>query len=165
MRNEQPREGRPAPDFELPTHLGTTVRLSDFKGKRNVVLYFYPRDDTPGCTREACAFRDTYDGLTKRDAVVLGISKDSVESHARFAAKHGLPFPLLSDAEGDVAERYGVWKEKNLHGRRSMGIERTTFVIDKAGAVRKVFPRVSVDAHAEEIAAALDALEPEAARP
>jgi peroxiredoxin Q/BCP len=153
------REGRQAPDFALPSHKGDTVRLKDFRGKKHVVLYFYPKDDTPGCTREACDFRDAYAGLAGRDVVVLGVSKDDVTSHERFAAKHELPFALLSDSEGDVAERYGVWKEKTLYGRTSMGIERTTVLIDKHGVVRSIFPRVRVEGHADEIAAAVDELE------
>lgn len=154
-----PQEGRTAPPFELPTHMGNTVRLEDFRGKKHVVLYFYPKDDTPGCTREACDLRDNYKALAKKDVVVLGVSKDSVDSHGRFADKFGLPFPLLSDAANDVAERYGVWKERELYGRRTKGIERTTFLIDKEGVVRKIFPRVRVEGHVDEIARAVDDLE------
>ena len=155
----QPQVGREAPDFELPAHTGAPVRLKDFRGRKNVVLYFYPKDDTPGCTREACDFRDAHERLAGKDAVILGVSKDPLDSHERFAAKHGLPFTLLSDAGGDVAERYGVWKEKSMYGRKSMGIERTTFLIDKQGVVRKVFPRVSVEGHADAIAAELETLQ------
>jgi peroxiredoxin Q/BCP len=150
--------GRQAPEFALPSQTGETVRLADFRGKKNVVLYFYPKDDTPGCTREACDFRDALPGLGRKDVVVLGVSKDGVASHEKFASKYELPFPLLSDAQGDVAERYGVWKEKSLYGRTALGIERTTFLIDKHGVLRKVFPKVRVEGHVDEIAAALDEL-------
>ena len=154
-----PQEGQKAPDFALPSHTGNTVRLADFKGKKNVILYFYPRDDTPGCTREACDFRDRHELLGSRDTVVLGVSKDPLESHLRFATKYELPFPLLSDAQGDVVERYGVWKEKKSYGRTFMGIERTTFLIDKQGVLRKIFPRVDPEGHAAAIAAEIAALE------
>ena len=159
MPTAEPRVGERAPDFTLPTQAGNTVGLRDFRGTKHVVLYFYPKDDTPGCTREACDFRDTYKQLAKQDIVVLGVSKDSVESHQRFAAKHELPFPLLSDSGSDVAERYGAWKEKSLYGKKSMGIERTTFLIDKQGVLRRIFPRVRVEGHADEIAAAVSELE------
>jgi peroxiredoxin Q/BCP len=159
MAAAAPEMGHKAPDLELPSHKGNTVRLKDFQGKKHVVLYFYPKDDTPGCTREACDFRDTYKELAKKDVVILGVSKDTVASHERFAAKHELPVPLLSDAESDVAQRYGVWKEKNLYGQTSKGIERTTFLIDKDGVVRRIFPRVRIEGHAGEIAAAVDELE------
>jgi peroxiredoxin Q/BCP len=150
---EQPRVSEPAPSFELPSQDGTTVSLEDYRGKKHVVLYFYPKDDTPGCTREACDFRDSR-ALANEDVVILGVSKDSVQSHARFREKYGLPFRLLSDTDG-VAERYGVWKEKHSYGRKSIGIERTTFVIDKQGIVRQVFPRVKVEGHVDEIVAAV----------
>jgi len=159
MQRQKPQVGRAAPDFELPSHLGDTVRLKDFRGKKNVVLYFYPKDDTPGCTREACDLRDDHPRLAGEDVVVLGVSKDPVESHARFAQKYELPFPLLSDAGSDVSESYGVWKEKSLYGRRSMGIERTTFLIDKQGVLRKVFPHVKVEGHVEAIRSELAKLE------
>lgn len=156
---ELPAEGRPAPDFELPAHGGRSVRLSEFRGRQHVVLFFYPKDDTPGCTREACDFRDAYADLTGRDVAIVGVSKDPVESHERFATKYGLPFTLLSDAGNDVSERYGVWREKRLYGRTSEGIERTTFLIDKEGVLRRVFPKVRVEGHVDEIAAAVDGLE------
>ena len=159
MQRQEPQVVRAAPDFELPSHLGDTVRLKDFRGKKNVVLYFYPKDDTPGCTREACDLRDDHPRLAGEDVVVLGVSKDPVESHARFAQKYELPFPLLSDAGSDVSESYGVWKDKNLYGRRSMGIERTTFLIDKQGVLRKVFPHVKVEGHVEAIRSELAKLE------
>ncbi|HEY7462689.1 MAG TPA: thioredoxin-dependent thiol peroxidase [Gemmatimonadota bacterium] len=158
MSDAEPRVGRQAPEFALPSQTGETVRLADFRGKKNVVLYFYPKDDTPGCTREACDFRDALPGLGRKDVVVLGVSKDGVASHEKFASKYELPFPLLSDAQGDVAERYGVWKEKTHYGRTALGIERTTFLIDKEGVLRKVFPKVRVEGHVDEIAAALDEL-------
>ena len=158
MPNAAPQVGRQAPDFDLPSNQGGTVRLQDFRGKKNVVLYFYPKDDTPGCTREACDLRDGHRGLARKDVTVLGVSKDSVASHEKFASKYELPFALLSDAEGDVCERYGVWKEKTSYGRTSMGIERTTFVIDKEGVLRNVFPKVKVEGHFDEIEAAVDAL-------
>ena len=129
-------EGAPAPDFELPNGDGDTVRLSELRG-RPVVLYFYPKDDTPGCTAEACEFRDAYAEFERHGAVVLGVSPDSGASHARFKAKHGLPFMLLADTEHEVAERYGVWVEKTMRGRTSMGIKRSTFVVDEHGNVAR----------------------------
>ncbi|MBA2564139.1 MAG: thioredoxin-dependent thiol peroxidase [Gemmatimonadetes bacterium] len=159
MESDAPKVGEAPPEFELPSQTGECVRLRDFHGRKHVVLFFYPKDDTPGCTREACDLRDDHSELARSDVVVLGVSRDSTESHARFASKYGLPFQLLSDADGDVCARYGVWKEKNRFGRTSHGIERTTFVIDKAGVLRKVFPRVSVEGHAKEIAAAVATLQ------
>jgi thioredoxin-dependent peroxiredoxin len=157
MSDEQPmRVGEPAPDFSLPATTGGTVSLADFRGRQAVVLYFYPKDDTPGCTREACYFRDLSAEFEQKGAVILGISTDSLRSHEKFRTKHGLPFPLLSDEDAAVATRYGVWKEKSMHGRKFLGIERTTFVIDKDGRVRSVFPKVSVEGHADEVLAALD---------
>ena len=149
-------EGDRAPDFKLPSSSGKPVRLSTLKGKQ-VVLYFYPQDDTPGCTREACAFRDNlpkFDGL---DAVVLGVSKDSLKSHAKFIDKYSLNFTLLSD-EGLVAHGlYDTWKEKNNYGRTYMGTERSTFVIGADGKVKKIFRKVKVDGHDAEVLAALKA--------
>jgi peroxiredoxin Q/BCP len=147
--------GQPAPDFTLPDQDGKRVTLSKLKGSP-VILYFYPKDDTPGCTREACAFRDATDAYARAGATVLGVSPDSPESHAKFVRKYSLPFPLLADTEKRVCALYGVWKEKNLYGRKSMGVERTTFVIDGKGIVRRVFPRVKVDGHS---AAVLEAVE------
>lgn len=144
-------EGKAAPCFTLTAGDGNTISLSDFKGKKNVVLYFYPKDDTPGCTKEACAFRDIggeYDAL---DTQVLGVSRDDTRSHAKFSEKFQLNFPLLADTEGAVTEAYGVWQEKNMYGKTYMGIQRATFIIDKEGIVRKVYPKVSVDGHATEI--------------
>jgi len=150
-------EGRPAPDFTLEAVPEGTVTLSSFRG-RPVVLYFYPKDDTPGCTREACAFRDARDRLQEAGAVVLGVSRDSVASHGRFHRKHGLDFPLLSDTEGKVTEAYGVWREKRRCGRTSFGIERSTFLIDGSGVIRKVWRGVQVDGHDQEVLEALQAL-------
>ncbi|HUP00522.1 MAG TPA: thioredoxin-dependent thiol peroxidase [Gemmatimonadota bacterium] len=149
----QPREGDPAPDFDLPSTEGENIRLADLRG-RKVVLFFYPKDMTSGCTAEACAFEAALPDYSDADAVVLGVSKDSVESHHRFRRKEGLTFPLLSD-DGDVSERYGVWKEKSMYGKKHMGIERTTFLIDRAGRIARIFPKVKVDGHAKEVGAAL----------
>lgn len=147
-------EGKKAPDFSLKDDDGATVKLSGLKG-RTVVLYFYPKDDTPGCTKEACSFRDGFKEIQKKGAVVLGVSPDSVESHKKFKEKFHLNFPLLSDTEKKVVNAYGVWKEKSLYGRKYMGVERTTFVIDEAGKIKKVFPKVKVDGHYEEVLEAL----------
>ncbi len=148
--------GDPAPDFSLPSSEGGTVRLKDFKGKKIVILYFYPRDDTPGCTREACAFRDDIDQYRKRGAVVLGVSADDLDDHARFIQKFRLPFPLLADTEKKVLADYGVFRQKSLYGRKFMGIVRTTIVIDKRGRIARIFPKVQVDGHSAEILAFLD---------
>jgi thioredoxin-dependent peroxiredoxin len=149
-------EGQEAPDFELTSDAGERVRLSQFRGKP-VVLYFYPRDDTPGCTKQACAIRDSYDDFTERGAVVLGVSPDEESSHVKFKAKHGLPFTLLADPEHEVAELYGVWGERKYMGNTYMGIERSTFLIDEQGRVAKVMRRVKPDTHAELVLAALPA--------
>lgn len=147
--------GTKAPDFALLDKDGKEVRLSDFAGKR-VVLYFYPRDNTPGCTRQACAFAKAYEGFRSRDVVVIGISKDSVASHLKFAQKYELPFILLSDPELQAIQAYGVWQEKKLYGKTSMGVVRTTYVIDPEGRVEKVMPKVKPDTNAEEILAWLE---------
>ncbi len=146
--------GMPAPDFSLPSTLGRRVSLSEFRGKR-VALYFYPKDDTPGCTMEACAFRDHMPRIEAKNAVVLGVSLDDELSHERFAQKYNLPFPLLSDKDAAVSRQYGTYKEKSLYGRSFWGIERTTFVIDRDGKVEHVFRRVKVEGHAEEVMATL----------
>jgi peroxiredoxin Q/BCP len=142
--------GQPAPDFRLDDQDGRPVTLSEFRGTP-VVLYFYPKDDTPGCTREACAFRDARAAYEEAGARVIGVSPDSPASHKKFAAKYGLPFALVADPEKQACQSYGVWKEKNLYGKKSMGVERTTFVIDASGIIRKVFPRVKVDGHADKV--------------
>ena len=147
--------GDKAPAFTVKDDAGQTVKLSDFKGKK-VVLYFYPKDDTPGCTKEACNFRDGIAQLKKRGAVVLGVSADSVESHKKFKTKFELNFPLLADTDRSIIEAYDVWKEKSMYGKKYMGIERTTFVIGPDGKVTHIFPKVKVDKHADEVLAALD---------
>lgn len=139
-----------APDFTLNDSTGQPVTLKDFRGKR-IVLYFYPKDDTPGCTKEACSFRDSIPRFTSADAVVLGVSADSEKSHAKFKEKYNLPFELLSDPDKKMINEYGVWKEKNNYGKKSMGIERTTFIIDENGRITKIFPKVKVDGHSEEV--------------
>jgi len=146
--------GMMAPEFSLPSTLGRKVSLNEFRGKR-VILYFYPKDDTPGCTMEACAFRDHLPRIQVKGAVVLGVSLDDELSHQRFAQKYNLPFPLLSDVDAAVSRQYGTYKEKNLYGRTYWGIERTTFVIDREGRVENVFRRVKVEGHAEEVMATL----------
>ena len=147
-------EGKPAPDFDLTSDSGEHVKLSDFRGKP-VVLYFYPKDDTPGCTAQACGIRDVYDDFGNRGAVVLGISPDDEASHVKFKEKYSLPFTLLADPAHEVAEEYGVWKERNRYGKKSMGIERSTFVIDADGKVAKAMRRVKPDTHAADVLAAL----------
>ena len=149
--------GQAAPDFSLPDQAGKSVSLSGCQGFP-VILYFYPKDDTPGCTKEACAFRDAFAEYRKRGATILGVSPDDPASHAKFAGKFDLPFTLLADAGHKVCETYGVWKEKNMYGRKSMGVERSTFVIDADGVVRAVFARVKVDGHSDAVIAALDRL-------
>ena len=145
------KEGSSAPDFSLTATDGSTVKLSSFKGKKNVVLYFYPKDDTPGCTREACDFRDSIKKVKALDAEVFGVSFDSSESHKKFAVKYKLPFPLLSDTDKSIATQYGVYKEKSLYGRFFMGIERTTFIIDRNQKIRKIFSKVKVEGHIDEV--------------
>jgi thioredoxin-dependent peroxiredoxin len=150
-------EGNKAPDFTLPTHDGSKLKLSSLRGVP-VVLYFYPKDDTPGCTLEACGFRDAKAKLAKHGAVVLGVSPDSPESHEKFRAKYKLPFTLLADEGHKVAEKYGAWREKNMYGKKSMGIARSTFVIDAVGTVVKVFKAVKVDGHDEQVLEVLKTL-------
>ena len=149
--------GAKAPDFKMTTDSGEKVSLKDFKGK-NVVLYFYPKDDTSGCTKEACDFRDGLPNFSKTKAVVIGVSKDSVESHKKFKTKHKLNFALGSDEDGKVCEAYGVWKEKSMYGRKYMGIERSTFLIDDKGVLRNEWRKVKVPSHADEVLAAVKAL-------
>ena len=148
-------EGKKAPTFELSDADGKTVALKDLLGANNLVLYFYPKDMTPGCTTQACGFRDNIAPLKKLGARVVGVSGDSSDSHTRFIAKYDLNFPLLADPGNKVCKLYGVYKMKSLYGREFMGIERTTFVIDKAGVVRRVFPKVKVNGHTEEVLEAL----------
>lgn len=144
------KEGTSAPDFMLNDKDGNPVRLSDFRGKK-VVLYFYPKDNTPGCTKQACAFRDAYDGFKADDIVVIGISKDSSQSHQKFAEKYGLPFLLLSDPELIAIQAYDVWKEKKLYGKTSLGVMRSTYIIDEEGVIIKVFEKAKPDTNAYEI--------------
>ena len=151
------QEGKKAPLFTLPSSEGGRVSLEELRGKP-VVLYFYPKDDTPGCTREACAFRDTQAALKKKGALVLGVSGDSLTSHEKFKGKYKLNFPLLSDPDRTVATKYGAWGEKVLYGKKFIGMIRSTFVIDGEGVVRKVFPRVRVDGHADQVLKALGEL-------
>lgn len=142
--------GDKAPDFKLKTDAGKTVSLKDFKGKK-VILYFYPKDMTSGCTLEACDFRDNIKTFTKKNSVILGVSADSIDSHKKFKEKYELPFVLLSDESKDMINDYGVWKEKSMYGKKYMGIERTTFVIDEKGKIEKIFNKVSVNGHIEEL--------------
>lgn len=151
-------EGKKAPAFTLTADDSSKVRLSELAGSP-VVLYFYPKDDTPGCTREACAFRDQKAKLKKQGAVVLGVSPDDVESHVKFRDKYKLNFPLLADPDHKIAEKYGAWREKNMYGKKSMGIQRSTFLIDSAGKVAKVWKRVKVDGHDQQVLDALAELE------
>jgi peroxiredoxin Q/BCP len=147
-------QGDPAPDFSLPGTGGQTVTLSDLRGKR-VVLYFYPKDNTSGCTAEACDFRDSYAPLGAANAIVLGVSPDSVASHQKFAAKHGLPFTLLSDPDHNVAEEYGVWVQKSMYGKKYMGIERSTFLIGPDGHIERIWHKVKPRGHAQDVLGAV----------
>jgi peroxiredoxin Q/BCP len=149
--------GDKAPDFTLPTDGGGKVSLNDLKGKK-LVLYFYPKDDTPGCTTEACAFRDSLPDFSKVKVVIVGVSKDSAASHDRFKTKLKLSFPLASDEAGTACEAYGTWVEKSMYGKTYMGIERSTFLIDEAGVIRAIWRKVKADGHAEEVLAAAEAL-------
>jgi peroxiredoxin Q/BCP len=144
------KEGDPAPDFAATTNDGGKVSLSDFKGK-NVILYFYPRDNTPGCTKEACAFRDEFAQFKKKGAVVLGVSTDSAKSHARFIEKYKLPFTLLADEDKKIAQAYGVWGEKKFMGMKYIGIHRVTFLIGPDGRIKKIWPKVKPAEHAAEV--------------
>jgi peroxiredoxin Q/BCP len=146
--------GDKAPAFKAKTQEGDTVSLSDFKGKK-VVLYFYPKDDTPGCTKEACSFRDGWSKFRKRGVAVLGVSTDDEKSHRKFAEKFSLPFPLLADPEKKIVTDYGVWGEKSMYGRKYMGTHRVTYVIDEKGKIAAVWPKVKPDGHADEILAAI----------
>lgn len=150
-------EGAPAPDFTMPASGGRTASLATLKGKP-FVLYFYPKADTPGCTKEACAFQDALPQLGKIGVEVIGVSKDKIKPIERFAEKYGLTFMLASDAETQVAEAYGVWVEKSMYGKKYLGMERSTFLIDAAGKIARIWPKVKVDGHAKEVAAAMAAL-------
>ena len=154
-----PLEGKAAPAFTLPDAAGEPVTLKELTAKGNVVLYFYPKDMTPGCTTEACSFRDNFADLKKAGAQVVGVSPDSSASHTKFIGKYDLNFPLLADSDNRVAKIYGVYKKKSLYGREYMGIERTTFLIDRAGQIRKVFPKVKVNGHTDEVLEALHDLD------
>jgi peroxiredoxin Q/BCP len=155
-------EGDKAPVFSLSADGDKTVSLDDGKGKVTV-LYFYPKDDTPGCTKQACAFRDNLEEFSRLDALVLGVSKDPVVRHEKFKTKYELNFPLLSDEQGEVCDAYGVWVEKNMYGRKYMGIERSTFVIDEKGTVRKIWRKVKVPGHVEEVKEFIETLRAQAA--
>lgn len=163
MSETEIQEQQPAPDFTLPA-IGSEeivkngqVQLSALRGK-NIVLYFYPKDDTPGCTTEACAFRDANHEMQKRGVVVLGVSADDLASHQKFVDKFSLPFPLLSDTDKTVSQLYGVWKERNMYGKKFMGVNRETFLIDKEGIVRKAWPKVKADGHAKEVMDTIESL-------
>jgi peroxiredoxin Q/BCP len=144
------KDGDKAPDFILKNEQDQEITLNDFKGKK-VVLYFYPKDNTPGCTKEACSFRDVYDDILDAGAVVIGISKDDISSHEKFKNKHKLPFYLLSDPNNSVIESYGAWQEKKMYGKTFMGIIRSTFIIDENGIIIKIYPKVKPDTHGEEV--------------
>jgi peroxiredoxin Q/BCP len=158
MASKELTVGDPAPDFRLPSTEGREISLKEFRGKKNVVLYFYPKDDTPGCTKESCSFRDERPKFDKKEAVILGVSFDDLASHAKFVEKYKLPFMLLSDGDKKVATAYGVYKEKSMYGRTYMGIERSTFVIGKDGKIAQIYRKVKVDGHSDEILEALSTL-------
>jgi thioredoxin-dependent peroxiredoxin len=153
--------GEKAPAFTLKSDSGKSVKLSDFKGKP-VVLYFYPKDDTPGCTREACAFRDLKSEIEKAGAVVLGVSPDNVEMHGKFRDKYSLNFPLLADVDHEIADKYGAWREKNMYGKKSMGIQRSTYLIGSDGKIARVWKKVNVDGHDAAVLEAVKKLADEA---
>lgn len=155
MADDAVKEGDRAPGFTLPADDGSEVSLEDLRGRR-VVLYFYPKDDTPGCTTEACEFRDALPRFEESGAVVLGVSPDGVESHRRFKEKHGLDFPLLADEDHRVSDAYGVWKEKSMYGRTFWGVERSTFLIDEEGRVVRVWRKVKAEGHASAVAEAME---------
>ena len=153
-----PAPNQPAPDFAVLADDGSTVRLGDYRG-RTVVLFFYPKDDTTGCTAEACSLRDEFPRFTGLDAIVLGVSPDDVKSHVKFKEKYQLPFTLLADTSHEVAEKYGVWQEKSMYGRKYMGNARTTFIIGPDGRIARVFEKVKPEGHGEEVAAAVKELQ------
>jgi peroxiredoxin Q/BCP len=154
--NHLPESGQPAPDFKLASTEDREISLADFRGKLAVVLYFYPRDDTPGCTAEACSFRDLRILFQEHGAEILGVSTDTVKSHKKFQGKYHLTFPLLADTDHAVAEQYGVWQQRKFMGREFMGVARTTFVVDKDGTIKAVFPNVKVEGHADQVLKALE---------
>jgi len=143
--------GDKAPDFSLPTNGAKDISLKDYRKKKNVVLYFYPKDDTPGCTIEACGFRDRLKDISQWDTVILGVSPDDTAEHEKFTSKYQLPFPLLSDADKKICQAYGVWMEKNMYGRKYMGVARTTYIINKEGRIAKIFEKVKPQGHNEEV--------------
>jgi thioredoxin-dependent peroxiredoxin len=147
--------GKPAPDFTLPSSSGESVSLKSYKNKKTVVLYFYPKNDTPGCTKEACGFRDLTAEFEKVGAVILGVSNDPVDSHVKFREKFKLPFELLADEDAAVSKAFGVYKQKNLYGKKYMGIERTTFIIDRTGRIAQIYPKAKVDGHVADVLAFL----------
>ncbi len=147
--------GKPSPDFTLPSTSGEPVSLKQFKNKKTVVLYFYPKDETPGCTKEACGFRDLTADFEKVGAVILGVSNDPIDSHLKFRDKHKLPFELLADEDAAVSKAFGVFKQKNLYGKKYLGIERTTFIIDRTGRIAQIYPKVKVEGHVQEVLAFL----------
>lgn len=151
MATKELKVGDPAPDFSLPSTEGGNISLKEYQGKKTVVLYFYPKDDTPGCTKEACSFRDELPKFEKKDTVILGVSLDGLDSHQKFIKKYDLPFTLLSDEAGKVSAAFGVYKEKNMYGRKFWGIERSTFIIGKDGKIKQIFRKVQVDGHAHAI--------------
>lgn len=153
---KMPQAGDTAPDFEGPTQDGSTVRLSDYKGQR-VALYFYPKDDTPGCTKQACSLRDDYEALQDAGVAIVGVSKDDVDSHEAFADKYDLPFPLVADPDHEILERYGVWGERQMYGNTFMGTQRTTFLISEDGTIRDIIRRPDTENHASEVLQAFDA--------
>ncbi len=157
MAHSEIKIGDQAPAFSLKNTEGKTVKLADFKGKK-VVLYFYPKDDTPGCTKEACGFRDDHSELQKRGIEVLGVSADGQASHQKFTAKYSLPFSLLSDPEHEVMEKYGAWGEKNMYGKIVQGVLRSTFIIDEAGKIAHIFRKVKTDTHSQDVLAIVDAM-------
>ena len=151
------KEGNKAPEFNLPASNGKTITLKDLKGK-NIVIYFYPKDDTPGCTVEACGFRDSYKEIEKLGAVILGVSPDNVTSHEKFIKKFNLPFNLLADTDKKMCQNYGVWVEKSMYGKKYMGVARTTFIINKEGKISKIFEKVKPEGHNKEIIEAIKTL-------
>jgi peroxiredoxin Q/BCP len=144
------KEGDKAPDFKLPDHKGNIISLKDFKGKK-IILYFYPKDNTSGCTKEACDFNESLPDIESKNAIVIGISPDSLDSHKKFAEKYNLNFYLLSDESKETLQKYGVWKEKSMYGKKYLGVERTTFIIDEKGVINKIYPKVKVPGHVKEV--------------